>query len=109
MWIEYDLKFKGEVWEQGIFNSDSVKSIQVERHGGGYGRAIEMYYDGRDTKCVFITDDEEVFNKVYDALKNALAGRPAVIEGIGYIRPLQRPFFSDETTLIPSAYQGEPI
>jgi len=109
MWIEYDLKFKGEVWEKGIFNAESVKSIQVEQHGGGYGRAIEMYYDGRDTKCIFICDDEATFDKVYDALKKALASGVGIIPDIGYIRPLQRPFFNDETTLIPSAYQGEPI
>lgn len=109
MWIEYDLKFKGEVWEKGLFNTDHLKSIQVERHGGGYGRAIELYYDGHDTKCVFITDDDEVFNQVYDALKRALASTPADIKDIGYIRPLQRPFFNDETTLIPSAYQGEEL
>lgn len=106
MWIEYDLKFEGEVWEKGLFNSTHVKSVQVERHGGGYGRAIELYYDGHDTKCIFIINNDEIFEKVWMALLNALAGVPSSVAGIGYIRPLQRPFL-DDTTLIPSAYTGE--
>lgn len=100
MWIEYDLKFKGEVWEKGIFNDELIKSIQVEAHGGGYGRSIEMYYEGYEAKCIFICNDIETFDKVYDALKKALASEVGMIEGIGYIRPIQRPFFYDETALI---------
>jgi hypothetical protein len=109
MWIEYDLKFKGEVHERGIFNSEHVKFFEIQQHGGGYGKAIELYYDGHDTKCIFIVDDDELINKVWQAIKTALACHPCEIPGVGFIRPLQRPFFNDETTLIPSAYEGEPL
>lgn len=106
MWIEYDLKFKGEVHEQGIFNTEHVKFIEIQPHGGGYGKSIEMYYDGNDTKCIFIINDEELLKKVWDGLKKALASGRADIPDVGFIRPLERPFFNDETTLIPSAYEG---
>lgn len=49
MWIEYELNFKGEVREKGMFNSDHIKWIQIEQHGGGHGQALEMYYDGYDS------------------------------------------------------------
>ena len=108
MWIEYDLRFENEVKEIGLFNSAHVKSIQVEQHGGGYGKAIELYYDGHDAKCIFIINDEDIFSKVWIALLNALAGVPSSVAGIGFIRPLQRPF-GNASTLIPSAYPGMPL
>jgi hypothetical protein len=106
MWIEYELNFKGEVREKGMFNSEHIKWIQIEQHGGGYGQSLEMYYDGYDSKCVFIADDKDAVEKVWHALHNAIAGFPSTIAGIGYIRPVQRPFFAD-STLIPSAYTAE--
>ena len=85
MWIEYELNFKGEVREKGMFNSDHIKWIQIEQHGGGYGQALEMYYDGYDSKCVFIADDKDAVAKVWIALQNALAGVPSSVTGIGFI------------------------
>lgn len=104
MWIEYDLRFEKEVFEKGMFNTDQIKWIQVEQHGGGYGKAIEMYYDGYNTKCIFIINDDEILEKVWHALQNAIAGVPSCIAGIGFIRPVQRPF-DESKTLIPSAYE----
>ena len=106
MWIEYELNFKGDVSEKGMFNSDHIKWIQIEQHGGGYGEAIELYYDGHITKCIFIINDKELLARVWLALLHALAGVASSVTGIGFIRPLQRPF-NDTTTLIPSAYTGE--
>ena len=106
MWIEYDLKFEGEVCEKGMFNSEHVKFFEIQQHGGGYGKAIEMFYDGHDTKCIFIINNEELMEKVWLALQHALSGVPSCIAGLGFIRPLQRPF-NAQTTLIPSAYEGD--
>ena len=106
MWIEYELNFKGEVREKGMFNSEHIKWIQIEQHGGGYGEALEVYYDGYESKCVFIADDKDAVAKVWIALQNAIAGVPSSVTGIGFIRPVQRPFLND-STLIPSAYDGE--
>jgi hypothetical protein len=106
MWIEYNLRFKEETYERGFFNSEHVKSIQIEQHGGGYGKAIELYYDGHDAKCIFIVDDEELLEKVWIALQHAISGVASSIAGVGFIRPVQRPFLND-TTLIPSAYEGK--
>lgn len=96
MMIEYDLRLENEVFERGIMNAEYIKWVQVQQHGGGYGKAIEVYYDGYETKSVFICADDELFEKVYDAFKKALVGTPAEIEGIGFIKPLFRPAYWGE-------------
>jgi hypothetical protein len=52
-----------------------------------------------------MVDDEELLEKVWIALQHAISGVPSSIAGIGFIRPVQRPFLND-STLIPSAYEG---
>lgn len=91
MWIEYELNFKGGVREKGMFNSNQIKWIQIEQHGGGFGRAIEMYYDGCDSKCIFIADDEDMVDKVWIALQNAISGVCSSIGDIGFICPVETP------------------
>jgi hypothetical protein len=100
MWIEYELNFKAEVREKGMFNSDYVKWIQIEPHGGGYGEAIQMHYDGYESKCIFIIDDRDTLDRVWIALQNAIAGIPSSVPGIGFIRPIQRPFRNDSTYIL---------
>ena len=92
--------------KKGCLTADHIKWIQIEQHGGGYGEAIEVYYDGYESKCVFFADDKDALAKVWLALQNAIAGVPCSITDIGFIRPVQRPFL-DDSTLIPSAYDGE--
>ena len=104
MWIEYELNFKA-VREKGMFNSQHTKWIQIKQRKGE-GQAIEIYYDGQDSKCLFIADNNDAIAEVWFALQNAMVGVPTSITNIGFIRPLQRPFLND-STLLPSAYDGE--
>lgn len=102
MFIEYDLRLEKEVYERGIINAEYVKWVQVQRHGGGYGKAIEVYYDGYETKSIFICNDEVLFEKVYGAFKKALTGGDGEIEGIGFVKPLHRaPYWGADHVAIP--------
>ncbi len=102
MFIEYDLRLNKEVYERGVINAEFIKWVEVAQHGGGYGKAIEVYYDGYETKSIFIYPDEETFEKVYEAFKKALVGQKAEIEGIGFIKPLFRePYWGADHAAIP--------
>jgi hypothetical protein len=93
IFIEYKVFIPKERDEQGIINSKYIMSIEIEQHGGGYGKAITIYYhNSYEGKCIFILDNEVLLNKVYRALSNSLIGittRFDENELTGYIRPLK--------------------
>lgn len=60
------------------------------------------------SKTALKFDSMEDANSVYEAFKCALTGMKNKVlrEGLGYVKPIQRPFM-DETILVPSALEGE--
>jgi len=95
MWIEYDFCFKNEmggreIEERGMMNCDHISSIEIERHGGGYGKAVEVYYHNRyESKNIFILDNEELLSVLWNALIDALKGKETVFaDDCGFVRPL---------------------
>ncbi len=103
MWIEYEIKCANGHKYKGCVNSDKLKWF-------GFREKFKFHieYDD-DTDDWFYFDYEEDVELVIEAFKKAIMGNCGTIKDIGYIRPFRHPFFNDETTLSPSAYQGEPI
>lgn len=99
MFIEYEIYVKNERHERGVFNTDYVMSVEIEQHGGGYGKAINILYANRhEVSCIFILDNDDLLNKVYFALINSLRGHYTRFDGIeltGHIKPVFNPHQSD--------------
>jgi hypothetical protein len=89
MFIQYEVIIKDEKHEQGIINLDHVTSVQIEQHGGGYGKEISIYYLNKyEGHCIFILDDEEKLDVVYNSLCMAIRGIKVDMPGIGFFYPL---------------------
>jgi hypothetical protein len=89
MFLQYEIIIKNEREERGIINLEHVTSIQIEQHGGGYGKAIVIYYLNQyEGQCIFILNDEAKLNAVYEALCNSITGNYISILGIGFFRPI---------------------
>lgn len=106
MFIEINLRAKvGDVtqkWEF-LFNSDKLTLIVLNLHNCSLLMELNNH-------TLFEFENQEDTQNVYEAFKCALTGikNKELREDLGYVRPVPRPFM-DDTTLIPSAYEGDEL
>lgn len=95
MLIEYDLLLDEESRRRGIINAEFVRWVQVD-----YPKSIVVYYDGTETKIIFMSSDDAQIEKAYEGFKLALAGMEADLGSLGFIKPVRRPAYWGENDVV---------
>jgi hypothetical protein len=98
MWIEYYLETCCGNIEAGTFNADRMIWF-------GCTTALEFKIHFDDKTLNFNFESGEMVLEAIKALKTAICFQQRKLPGNSYIRAMTR-IFSEDTTLIPSAYQG---
>lgn len=107
MFIELKIKTKHSDnfgYSEFIFNSEAVVALITSKE------RCSIHIEFSNGNAVFEFDNLEDTENVYEAFRCALTGMKTkeLREGLGFVRPVMRPFMN-ESALIPSAYQGDEL
>ena len=86
MFICYKIDLENDCLYRGIINSDHITHIEIEEHGGGYGKAITVNLLGEPDVCIFMGNNEKIFERIYCDFIEALNG---VNSPSGYFRVIK--------------------